>query len=768
MEANPLRELIFRIDPKKARPGDEARTKDVIVDVDQGAVLAKRPLFGFGRDVRTYRIRNLTRSVEAEGPGYEILGPSFEERIQLRIQYRARCRPGCEAQLALALVGEETPGLALETMLIAALDGLIEEWGRRGEDCYADFYRLQRSLEEQLESTIGQQTGLQLKIQLAPQGDQRPTAVEIQIPALQITTRDSDQVAALQLEARLEVVDTSTALRFQNTQLETWFGDGARSWIRDNVTVHELYFELRTSLRERLQEALDRQAASVGRRVVHLALGRVGGLAENQLPPQSLRFEHRVSCDIRESSEQVVVRHVLQLRLEALGRYLISGVTNLEAWLAEELDRATREIFFEMNYRTLLERFAPGARETEERLLAAVVQRTQGIGYGLQQMTTVPDLVPLEWRQGIALEQSLPDLATENPRVSVNLELACGGRIEDPFDPRLASYLEPKKARELVPVVLADRLHKEIQKHLHGMDPERVYMRFQQTHVEGEVATKGFLETAVRRVLEEEFAVSEVYVAVKPASSQITERLERLMSRTHSLLVRVVPFRSRGVGEAVDLKINFDILGVHAQGWHAFLAKRYDGIDEELAAICKILGDDIQSTLSTVPSEVLQFADRSHQNLLQQVLGNCVQTVINTFGVVVQFISLGRDQTTIEQAEMAQLVGSVAHERDANLRADRALKASKAQEMELLVEQKNRLLLEDPGDDEIEVIEERIEALREGMLPYPDRQDHLGHLKPAAESDFDLEGYRRQLSNPDKARGALGPAPEGEGEGDHG
>ena len=768
MDANPLRELIFRIDPKKARPGDETRTKDVVVDVDQGTVLPKRPLFAFGRDIRTYRIRNLTHSVEAEGPGYEILGPSFEERVQLRIQYRARCRPGCEEQVAVALSGEDNPGVALETVLIAALDGQIEERGRRGEDCYADFYRLQRSLEEQLESTIGQQTGLLLKIQLAPQGDQRPTAVEIQIPALQITTRDSDQVATLQLEARLEVVDTSTALRFQNTQLENWFGDGARSWIRENVTVHELYFELRTSLRERLQESLDRQAASVGRRVVHLALSRVGGLAESQLPPQSLRFEHRVSCDIRESSEQIVVRHVLQLRLEALGRYLTSGVGDLETWLATELDRATRELFFEMNYRTLLERFAPGVSETEDRLRGVLLERARAIGYGLYQMTAVPDLVPLEWRQGISLDRLMPDLATENPRVSVNLELACGGRIENPFDPRLAGFLEPQKARDFVPVVLAERLQQEVQKHLHGMDPERVYMRFQQTQVAGEVATKAFLESAVRRVLEEEFAVTEVYVAVKPAASQITDRLERLMSRTHSLSLRVVPFRGRGVGEAVDLKINFDILGVHAQGWHAFLAKRYAGADEELEAIRKILGDDIQATLSTVPSEVLQFADRSHQNLLQQVLSNCVQTVINTFGVVVQFISLGRDQTTIEQAQQAQLVGSVTHEAQAALLADKTLKDSQAEEMKLLVDQKNRLLIEDPDDDEIEVLEERIEALRDRMLPYPERQDHLGHLKPAAESEFDLDGYRRQLSNPDKARGALGPAPDVDEEGNHG
>lgn len=764
MQANPLKELIFQIDPKNARALNAQEGTDILVDVAQRQILVKKPLFSLGRDIRTFRIQRQKQSLEIEGPEYEITGSSFDERLDLRVHYRIRLKAGGEQELVLALCQGENPGVELEKFLENWLDQGLNRAREGGADVYADFYQLRPELERYIETETQRTTGLELKARLMVQGDHRPQPIELEINGLTVTTQDSDHSTSLNITGRLEVADSTVAIRYQRSDLNSWLGECIRTWILDHAQLHELYFELRTSLRERLQKYLNEDVTpSIGRRVAFIRLSRVDGLSESQLPPQSQRFERTILCDIRPPNQQIEVSHVVQVKLEDLGKYLISGTPEMGPWLFEELDQITREHFFDQHYRNLLQDFSNGRTRDEITIRERLMKKAEIIGYTIQQMTSIPDLEPLRWTEGITRQVTFRSLSTQDPRVSVGLEIAFGGRIVDIFDPRLEKFLEPRKAKTFEQTLIK-ALEGEIQKHLHKMDPERVYMRFLRTHVAGEVPTQEHLETAARRILENSFAMDDVHVTVKPAESKITRHLEELMKTTHPLSVEVIPFRGRGTGEAVNLEINFDVVGVHARGWHAFLAKQFDDADQRINAVKDILASDIRATLSTVPPSVLQFADQSSKQLLHQVLDSCVQTVINTFGVVINFISVGRAQTTIEQAQLEQLTESVKNQKQRALEADKHFVASKLDELAKLTERKNQLVVQDPEDPDLAGIEMRISALQQELLPYPERQDHLLHLTEASESEFDPRAYQKSLQDPERARRALGPGQITEGE----
>ncbi len=759
MQGNSLAKILYQVDSKKAaEPCEGCRV--VIVDKLSGRVHEKKPLLSFGKELRYFRVFSRSLAVEGKGPRCEIQGGSFDQRLELDILYRARCPAGEEERVARSLGLGSRPDLELNRWLQKRLEEFLAEQGS-AEEVYSGFSRLHREAERRLSQLAPGELGLSLQVQIQRRGGEMPERVDIQIQDLGVHAKDSDELVKISLEAQLEVSDSAAVLRHAATPGD-WrqrLGETVRRFIATQVGLHELTYELRTGLRRRLQLHLDEFLLEpAGRRLGFLRLAA-------DIPASSavehLRLEHAVVCDIRGSIHQIRVQHVLQLKLRDLGKFRVSGIEDLDAWLRERLDATTRGLLFEKSFRDLLVDFAPGESGGPEQLRSLTEAQVDRIGYALQQMTVIPDLEPLKWKDGLSIELE-GVFATLDSRVEVGIGLVVDGRIPDIFIPHLDRYLDPQAAKDLIEDI-KKKATETLAVQLHGLSPERIYMRWFRSDRPGEEGVLDILHRAVSSALTESFGFVQPRIVIKPLETELTQRVEALMSRLYPLTVTVYPLGGKGQREPVTFTTNVEILRVHLDGWHVFRSRQFESIGEEVNEILRVLREEIEATLSTVPSEFLQFVDRGDHQTLRQVLDTTSETISRSFGLEIAFTGFQRQKTGAETQKILLLEQEVEREtrlqldagekrRNARLRqleqqltTEEQLSQDLAQELKLLLDRKKEFLKDgvEPEDEEYQAIQERIAEIRADLSPteIEKRHDPLDHLNEKQRSSLRPEEY---------------------------
>ncbi len=762
MTRNALAQVLYEIDASKAAaPCDGGRL--VVIDNQTGRTYDRKPRFTLGKNLRYFRVFSRSLAAEAPGPRCEIQGASFAERLELEMVYRARCPAGGEARLVANLCqGREGPGVALDRWLQRQLESFVQKQGSPSE-VFQRFPQLISRLEQHLGQLADSELGLILQVQIRARGEVRPQRIDLNIDRLRVHARDADEVIEINVEVQLEVEDSAAVAR-HGAEGEEWqrlVSEAVRLFVAKDVSLHELIFHLRTRLRERLQQHLDQHLlVPAGRRLGFL---RLEAQTATEVPPQHLREHYPVTCDIRGTVHKVEVSHVVQLELRDLGKLRIAGIDDINTWFSERIQAVTRSQMFEMTYRDLLVEFAPGQTIGAERLKLAMEEQVAQVGYSVQQLTTIPQLEPLRWKEGIALEIE-ETFATLDPRVEARLGIVVNGQINDIFAPVLSAYLDPEAASRLSEDI-EKKVSAEVARHLHGMSPERVYMRLFRSDRSTEKPVADLLRQEIIELLSKDFAMEGVRVVIKPLESELTQRVEALMSRLHPLSVEVYPLRSQGQRDTVRLTTNVEVLGVHRQGWHVFRSRRFDSPEEEIAEIKRVLGEEIESTLATMPSEFLQYVDRGDHMTLQEVLDTTCETIAASFGLSIAFTGFKRAQTLSESQSVRVLTAEVEQEtqlqigagqirRDARLKqlqaqvdAERDLARDLTEELDLLRQRKAKLLADgidpDDDDDELRAVQERIEAIRQ-QLPSSEierRHDPLDHLDRCSNTTLNLADY---------------------------
>ena len=749
MSVNALARVIYHVDASSAAKATGG-AKLVIVDRNSKQVLPKKPWLSFGKDLRYLRVMSRSLAVEGEGPRVEVQGNRFDDRLELKVKYRARCLPGKEEQLAVALGLGERPDLELNNWLHHQLETLVDGIGRT-EDLFSMFQKMLPDVERQLSSAAARELGLSLRLQIQAQ-DRRDAAerIDLSIQDLEVHARDSDERIRLQMEIHLEVEDSAKAVRY-STGVDEWqrrLAESVRQFVASEVALHELAFDLRMGLRSKIQAMLDREVSPAGRRVGYLQLGsnyQQGGIEGY------LRLEHDVVCDIQGSREQVYVQHVIQLELQDLGKFQTAGVRDLRAWVCDHLDRITRNTFFEMTYRDLLVQFAPYEDRGPSRLRQMSEPLLESAGYVIRQMTVVPELEPLSWREGFTLELKEGTYATLDPRIEVGLGFFAEGSVKDIFDARLKRYLDPKSAGEFLSD-MEKRMTTALAGTLHGLSPERFYMRWRQSSVADEEPVVELLTRALKDVMSQDFAVVDPHVVVKPLETELTKRVEELVSQVRELSVKVLPLSGNGKSEEVTFDMDVEIRGVHENGWHTFRSRVYESIDAEIEETKRLLKNEIQSTLSTIPNEHLQFVTRQSQKMLEQILRATCLSVQHSCGLVVSVRAFRRGETGIEGKRRALILSRTEAEiknQDSEIQADGETRTLLAQELNhelaALVERKTTLLSEgvELDDQEIQTAQERINEIRAALKTARSEEDRdpLDHLEYRDRSPLRLEEY---------------------------
>jgi hypothetical protein len=738
----PLDSLIRRCQPRSLKRRGRPDEHVVLVDGRARRILTKKPFFTGGRDLRYFLVSSKPGAIRCQGPLCKLKSPATQLSCEIQIHYDARCEPGREADLALALHDGAHPGAALDELIGDYVQGFAIDPGNADFDCCLDLDSIKPRLLRYLAERARSELGLLLEpTVILPLAD-RLHAVPISTGFFTVRACDYDGEIDLKVITDLVVSDAVRASVYYHRlgACEARIKQTIQKALIEEVTLHRFCYELGESVRRRLIEAINDQLRQEGRKITYL---RLESPAATTRPRELEELTHQVECNVRDYEEKIVVEHRLQMTVFDLGMYRRAGIAELGAWAREKLEMITRSVLFEKTYFDLL--LNRGLDEIE----SAMKRESQAVGYTVRQLLTLPALAPLDWREALPVSEVDGAYVTQNSRVEVRMCVVVKGKITRLEDPRLQPYLTPSSR-------LADDMcttvRREAQLLMHRIDPERFYMRFD-FPTPAVPPLREEIEQLLKEKLLARFPIDDLGVFVKPLETDITRRLADLQRQAYELEVESLPLRSGGTRERVTYLINFRIEAVHESGWHTFLSQRYPTSEEEIEAIKKILHEQVKAVLDTAPSDLLQYVAWEDLERLREVLQRRDE-IFKAFGLVTSIISLRRDETCGESAAQAVLQADIFTNKEAAIEAARMVSAARLAELRLLEGKRHQLELGgvDPDDEELCQVIRRIGAIGTELLAYPLKQDKQ-HVPPREQAAFNIDRLGRALPAPRAGEG---------------
>lgn len=628
-QVSPLDRVIRRVDSDfTARESSE---KIVIIDAKHRSIVAKKPLFGFG-DLRYYLLLTSGDAFNvAKGAinGFQLQDLNYA--LPVSVEYDVRCRPGNELRVALALFdGAAGPAEVLERSLMRWLVEL-------GQQSIPEFVRTYveepGSLESRISSKALGEAGLDLNVRLTLDYAGSLNPITVLKDHLRTTVSDyHDEEQDLSIRITLEVDEprkVNAILQYRrNQQLQEIVPREVLRFMRELVTMQEFCTELSSAgLRSRLAQHLDSVLAPFGRKTGAMTL---------DAPPSPLEFfaqkHHDVECDLPPYPQRVAISNEVQMSLKNVALFKAAKGLDLDQWLREKLTRIVRERLFGAKYINVLIDFEPFEADIKQRLSA----EAGAIGYEVKQLITVPDLEPIHLKEPFTIEAA-GTFDLKLPNFPVGVQVIVNTRILD-----LHSVKDQLNRLQYVPDLMEDAVLAAVRGVLHGVVPERFYMRFGFTELAEEKAVEQELVEKVTARLKEKFGAEVNEVIIKVDDNVVITRLRDLQKEITPFAVKVVPVNQ---GETITFRGNFQVDMVHEDGW-----SRFQQLPVGVDVIREKLEEHLCAKLQALQPEMIQFRDPNQQKKFTQTLTElAMRYVCGEFGLVVRISNIRRERTAQEE-----------------------------------------------------------------------------------------------------------------------
>lgn len=779
ISSHPLDKIIRRMESDWLPTQLEPEERLMIFDVGAGKILAKKPLFSLGRDIRYYLVSTRRRPVECEGLVCRVKSASTRLSIDIAVRYEARCDKGNEEKLVAALVRGGRTAAMVDRFIADRVEDFVAGESAATRDVCLEFLQLRGALQVYIADRVRNELGLTLDVLARPLIENELKVIVVKTDYFPVRVCDHDDPVELKITTDLEI-DSANSMRavlfhHREAELEESIRQVVRQVLAEQVTLHSFTFELTTKVRRHLIEAINARLTHEGRRIAYLQLesrtntNRAAGIGE---------IEYSVSCRIADCEAPIDIRHRLKLSLCDFGRFRSSGIEDLEAWVTARLDDITRDVLFERRYLDLLLAFRPDEIEIKTRIEREVGE----VGYTVKQLITAPALEPLRWKEGFLIENLSDTFATRDSRIDVGLNIVVKGKITDLRNPNLQKYLTPRSRLfgDLRGAVL-----RETRQIIHGVSPEHFYMRFAYSDDANTPAVRETLEKQIGELLAERFAVEDIGVIAKPLETELTKRLEYLQRGPHKVDITCSPL-NRG-GEEVQYRIDFDILGVPPDGWYAFRAKSYgspkkehgkirqaiskndetigeipqvlfenlleepevekaivENAEKELQRIREVIAEDVKTKLQVAPRDILQFTDLGRYRDLMQVIQQSLRGKVEmVFGLRIHIVNINRLATHGEQKGNE----AVKHAIDTSMETGKEILSRKQADLHMLYAKRSEMIASDMGSDDpiFADLEQRIRTLEEEVSPdqFARGQQEVKALLPGRRGNSRSEEWKR-------------------------
>lgn len=741
-------DTVIRIADKDARPSSSAE-KVVVIDTGKKKVVTPswREYFSELKYFLVSNTKNSRKEAEGKVSGIKIKDFTKGQNLEIDVSYLVSCDPGREEQVALALFEAPTPKNALEDLIA----GWVKEYaGMRPTEFIETYYDKKDELEKRLTARALSEVGLNLQANLSLGEEEKLKPVVVGPVHFPVRVKDYDEEQNLKFRVDLlpdEQNKIKAILHYpKNGELKAIIQEEFRRYFAANITLQQFCTALKQEpIRQALVGELNRALEFAGRRAGFLTMEGIAGGAWIYF----FKDEQDIPCTIHEYPKQIVVNNKVQMILEDIARYKAAKSPELKGWLRKTLERVIQRQLFKAKYTTLLLDFEPHKKEIE-RLLE---HEAQAIGYKIEQLTSIPNLEQLAWKEKFTIEAT-EEFETNISRAFVKLNIVVTSRFET-FK-RIEQYLNTQQD---VMALIKEAVLNTAREFLHTISPERFYIHFNHPNEKRKEESKSVRWELVERLstLLKGFGAKVIHLTPKVVETDVIERLKRLERELCEFEVRVVPLR---IEEAVTFKGTFT-LAVHGDAWHTFQTRDY-----EIDKIKQYVEEAILAQLEKRSIEDLRYIDDDlAKDIRREAEEEAQRSALEAFGLGLTISKFRRVLTAPEEKRQEELEKLRVHaiETFAQIRSqelDTLLNRSKdiSKQLAQLSTRYGQAITEDTFDkEELEMWSDKMKLLQ-GQLSNLSQEIVA---KQMAEEEQKLISSRRQIeTRQDRPQLASGLAEE--------
>lgn len=638
--------------------------------------------------------------------------------INVNVTLQPIYTPGTEDKLAAVLLDRLRPGTAIGEK--------VKEWAsayiRDSQfDLFQDYETQRQILQDYLKKRLLDEIGLNFQIKLSLEGEESLEPIPLGPLQFSVRLKDYAQTQDLRLETGLRIETALTvdeqnkinAVLYQSTELTRGLEgmltqlikERVQTYFARNVTLGSFHTELQTdSLQQDLIKELNDALKSVGRKIDYITLKGVFAT------PSYFETQQGVAIYLSQYPDPIILHSKVQLALRDNNAYLMAQTPELDVWFEKMLQRVIHTALFGASYTDLLLRFEPLEKQIKETLKA----ETAKIGYDLKQLIIIPELEPLNWLKHISIEVE-DSFETRLAGFNVSLSLFIVAKIRSLRDVEI--YLNQGQD---VPELMREAALGVTRQYLHGIEPERFYMRFYYSDEEhpDEFPVEKELIERITEVLEEKFHADVSKVILKVGRDEVISRMQVLQRVGSSFEFEVKPLRG---GEPVHFSGIFRVRAIDSKGWSRFHRRKFDIKD-----VRGHLENHLRVTLRTLSTEELAYKELGSLRKLMNLIGDMAnQCVREEFGLVISVDMVDRELTTLEMEMNKEFIerdlsllntAAVRQIQESGKSADIATDSAKLDELERLYQLKTELLRTEASQDEVKEMEEKIAEMRVEFL----------------------------------------------------
>ena len=685
-----------------------------IIDIDINTGKQKRSFFA---DIRSYLVSNSKGEQNyADRSGLVCNITSFDQEdlnFDLRISYRVSCIPGREVDVAETLWDNTHPGEELDRKIRNYVVSFFD-FDNEISEIITNYKLLMRNLKDYLINRIRQEIGLDAKVKISLDKEDYLAPLKIISPHFKVQFSDYPEELDLQFEMELSVDEERkiNAVFHSGDEDNIQFAlqNKIKKYLSDHSNIEEFLGGFDSDLRKKLRSYLsDFVLSEYGRRISLFTLKSSDISTEIK---EFFSVNHQVSCQIQE--EKVTVKNTVQMTLENVGKYRMASYPDPESWVKENLDRVVGSILFDKTYMDMLSNFGP----IQDEIRAEMINLSKSIGYKIKHIVSTPDGKHVELTKGFSFNVK-DKFETKESNVKVGLDIIVDAQIQD-----LNKIENLLRSRPNVQDEMKQAVEREIRSFLHGIEPERFYMRYYSidpSHTE-EISVEKEIEQIIREKLAQEFYASVKRVIPKPVDTEIKEHFQQLQGDLGLFSIDVQSFEG---DDFVCFKGKIQVEGVEANSWHKFQSRNCN-----MNAIVSYLEDDLRERLKTYSNKALEYVNPNDRNALIKLFNRWGQECIQEhFGLLVTIKGVGRSLTESEKikAENKQKVKQAQLKQEANRQLApfeineqnsqldkqilESVSAAKKSELEELFNQR-KILQRSPGnEEEVKEIDKKIYSL---------------------------------------------------------
>lgn len=415
--------------------------------------------------------------------------------LNLSVKYTARCVPGEEGKLAVALSRGGRPGAKFR----ALVEMWMSDYVKQGPEVFvSEFFEKKGELESYISKRARDEAGLSLEVEiLLTDAADIPATVAINLVDLGVHMMGCDDEEKLTLTAKLSLDEqylvNAYLARLDEAQLKEWLGDQVRKYFATSITLSGYYDAVSNrTLPELLKAYLSPALRTAGRRIDFLSVA--GSVQRQKIFHKHLDVVFRIPG----RAEEIVINNDVLMICHDPASYRNAGSPELEDWLLENLTEIVTLKLFKPYIELLLDFELLKAEMKEE-----LSRRTGEIGWKVEQLIATPDLEPYRWLKNFTIEPENEFKVKQSNSTAnspVRLRVGVTAKIKRLQD--VAEYLSSGKS---VPEAMKKAVLEEVRQSLQKVELARFYMRFDVSDVPGEEPVSQLLETRIRTMLTERF-----------------------------------------------------------------------------------------------------------------------------------------------------------------------------------------------------------------------------------------------------------------------